>query len=86
MLAHVLLADAQATPPNVTGLARPPPPTRLRLSPARQLQAKHINVTKQHRDFTMAAGPGPIRKAWYQWRMMRFPWRKKWLVGQSLHR
>ncbi|CAO2655506.1 Nn.00g043090.m01.CDS01 [Neocucurbitaria sp. VM-36] len=32
----------------------------------------------------MAAGPGPIRKAWYQWKMMRFPWRKKWLVGFDL--
>lgn len=32
----------------------------------------------------MAKAPGPILKAWYEWKMMRFPWRKKWLVGQSL--
>jgi hypothetical protein len=30
---------------------------------------------------TMAQGPGAIRQAWYQWKMQRFPWRKKWLVG-----
>ncbi|KAF1937383.1 hypothetical protein EJ02DRAFT_56358 [Clathrospora elynae] len=32
----------------------------------------------------MAAGPGPIRRAWYEWKMKRFPWRKKWLVGFDL--
>ncbi|KAH9882186.1 hypothetical protein J1614_001358 [Plenodomus biglobosus] len=32
----------------------------------------------------MAGTPGPIRRAWYQWKMMRFPWRKKWLVGFDL--
>ncbi|KAF1844999.1 uncharacterized protein K460DRAFT_405279 [Cucurbitaria berberidis CBS 394.84] len=32
----------------------------------------------------MAAGPSAIRKAWYQWKMMRLPWRKKWLVGFDL--
>ncbi|XP_014557129.1 hypothetical protein COCVIDRAFT_15555 [Bipolaris victoriae FI3] len=33
----------------------------------------------------MAGAPGPIRRAWYQWKMQRFPWRKKWLVGFDLH-
>ncbi|KAH9874736.1 hypothetical protein IAQ61_003926 [Plenodomus lingam] len=33
----------------------------------------------------MAGAPGPIRRAWYQWKMKRFPWRKKWLVGFDLH-
>ncbi|KAF1831732.1 hypothetical protein BDW02DRAFT_590920 [Decorospora gaudefroyi] len=33
----------------------------------------------------MAAAPGPLRRAWYQWKMKRFPWRKKWLVGFDLH-
>ncbi|KAI8942796.1 hypothetical protein NX059_000839 [Plenodomus lindquistii] len=32
----------------------------------------------------MAGPPGPIRRAWYQWKMKRFPWRKKWLVGFDL--
>ncbi|KAA8626382.1 NDUFA12 domain containing protein [Pyrenophora tritici-repentis] len=32
----------------------------------------------------MAGTPGPIRRAWYQWKMQRFPWRKKWLVGFDL--
>jgi hypothetical protein len=33
---------------------------------------------------TMPQGPGPILRAWYEWRMKRFPWRKKWLVGSWL--
>ncbi|RAR09827.1 electron carrier [Stemphylium lycopersici] len=33
----------------------------------------------------MAGTPGPIKRAWYQWKMQRFPWRKKWLVGFDLH-
>ncbi|KAL6712236.1 hypothetical protein ACN47E_000113 [Coniothyrium glycines] len=28
--------------------------------------------------------PGPFRRAWYEWKMQRFPWRKKWLVGFDL--
>ncbi|XDG01424.1 hypothetical protein ABKA04_001039 [Annulohypoxylon sp. FPYF3050] len=27
---------------------------------------------------------GPIRKAWYQWKSIRFPWRKRYLVGLDL--
>ncbi|KAI1075372.1 hypothetical protein F5B20DRAFT_386330 [Whalleya microplaca] len=27
---------------------------------------------------------GPIRKAWYQWKSLRLPWRKKFLVGLDL--
>ncbi|KAI0841472.1 hypothetical protein F5Y06DRAFT_293173 [Hypoxylon sp. FL0890] len=27
---------------------------------------------------------GPIRKAWYQWKALRFPWRKRFLVGLDL--
>ncbi|KAI0883516.1 uncharacterized protein GGS22DRAFT_190175 [Annulohypoxylon maeteangense] len=27
---------------------------------------------------------GPIRKAWYQWKAIRFPWRKRYLVGLDL--
>jgi hypothetical protein len=32
----------------------------------------------------MATPPGPIRRAWYEWKMLRFPWRKRWLVGFDL--
>ncbi|KAF2626195.1 hypothetical protein BU25DRAFT_344145 [Macroventuria anomochaeta] len=32
----------------------------------------------------MAKAPGPIKRAWYEWKMLRFPWRKKWLVGFDL--
>ncbi|KAH7347999.1 hypothetical protein BKA66DRAFT_576357 [Pyrenochaeta sp. MPI-SDFR-AT-0127] len=32
----------------------------------------------------MATGPGTIRRAWYQWKMLRLPWRKRWLVGFDL--
>ncbi|KAL5113668.1 hypothetical protein ACEQ8H_008455 [Pleosporales sp. CAS-2024a] len=32
----------------------------------------------------MPPGPSPLRRAYYQWRMQRFPWRKKWLVGFDL--
>ncbi|OAL06375.1 hypothetical protein IQ06DRAFT_210534 [Phaeosphaeriaceae sp. SRC1lsM3a] len=32
----------------------------------------------------MSQGPGSFRRAWYEWRMKRFPWRKKWLVGYDL--
>ena len=32
----------------------------------------------------MAKPPGPIRRAWYEWKMLRFPWRKRWLVGFDL--
>jgi len=39
---------------------------------------KFISTTTQ---FTMPQAPGPILRAWYEWRMKRFPWRKKWLVG-----
>ena len=34
------------------------------------------------RDAAMAGTPGPIKRAWYQWKMQRFPWRKRWLVGE----
>ncbi|KAJ4395458.1 hypothetical protein N0V91_010816 [Didymella pomorum] len=27
----------------------------------------------------MAKAPGPFKKAWYEWKMLRFPWRKRWL-------
>ncbi|KAI2465327.1 hypothetical protein F4781DRAFT_34468 [Annulohypoxylon bovei var. microspora] len=27
---------------------------------------------------------GPLRKAWYQWKAIRFPWRKRVLVGLDL--
>ncbi|KAK6953446.1 hypothetical protein Daesc_005750 [Daldinia eschscholtzii] len=27
---------------------------------------------------------GPIRKAWYQWKALRLPWRKRFLVGLDL--
>ncbi|KAI2621864.1 hypothetical protein GGS21DRAFT_494567 [Xylaria nigripes] len=33
----------------------------------------------------MLAKPiGPLRKAWYQWKSFRFPWRKRFLVGLDL--
>ncbi|KAF2643584.1 hypothetical protein P280DRAFT_478339 [Massarina eburnea CBS 473.64] len=32
----------------------------------------------------MATHPGPIRKLWYQWKMMQLPWRKQWLIGFDL--
>lgn len=47
----------------------PPPPN-----------SPHSHATIQ--TTTMAGAPGPIRRAWYQWKMQRFPWRKKWLVGE----
>lgn len=33
----------------------------------------------------MAKAPGPIKRAWYEWKMLRFPWRKRWLVGTFAH-
>ncbi|KAI1337893.1 hypothetical protein F5Y15DRAFT_389553 [Xylariaceae sp. FL0016] len=27
---------------------------------------------------------GPIRKAWYQWKALRLPWRKRFLIGLDL--
>ncbi|KAF2036435.1 hypothetical protein EK21DRAFT_105753 [Setomelanomma holmii] len=33
----------------------------------------------------MPQGPGALTRAYYQWRMQRFPWRKKWLAGFDLH-
>ncbi|KAF2193731.1 hypothetical protein K469DRAFT_712522 [Zopfia rhizophila CBS 207.26] len=32
----------------------------------------------------MSRNPGPIRRLWYNWKMMRLPWRRKWLVGFDL--
>ncbi|KAH6633304.1 hypothetical protein C7974DRAFT_392496 [Boeremia exigua] len=32
----------------------------------------------------MANPPGAFTRAWYEWKMLRFPWRKKWLVGFDL--
>ncbi|KAF2689862.1 hypothetical protein K458DRAFT_382990 [Lentithecium fluviatile CBS 122367] len=32
----------------------------------------------------MARTPGPIRRLWYNWKMMQLPWRKRWLVGFDL--
>ncbi|KAF2659917.1 hypothetical protein K491DRAFT_688777 [Lophiostoma macrostomum CBS 122681] len=29
-------------------------------------------------------GPGAIRRLWYNWRMIRLPWRRRWLVGFDL--
>lgn len=29
----------------------------------------------------MAKQPGAIKQAWYKWKALRLPWRKKWLVG-----
>ncbi|KAI1413562.1 hypothetical protein F5Y13DRAFT_188994 [Hypoxylon sp. FL1857] len=33
---------------------------------------------------SLAKQIGPIRKAWYQWKAIRFPWRKRFLVGLDL--
>ncbi|KAF2874510.1 hypothetical protein BDV95DRAFT_488455 [Massariosphaeria phaeospora] len=33
----------------------------------------------------MASPPGAIRRLWYKWKTMSFPWRRKWLVGYDLH-
>ncbi|KAF1957187.1 hypothetical protein CC80DRAFT_411775 [Byssothecium circinans] len=32
----------------------------------------------------MGTHPGPIRRLWYQWKMMQLPWRRRWLVGFDL--
>ncbi|KAI4719107.1 hypothetical protein E4T48_04640 [Aureobasidium sp. EXF-10727] len=32
----------------------------------------------------MPAQPGAIKQAWYKWKSLRLPWRKKWLVGADL--
>jgi len=61
---------APATRPNVTGWGR-----RIRLCRPEII----ANISKRR----MAGTPGPIRRAWYQWKMQRFPWRKKWLVGEA---
>jgi NADH dehydrogenase [ubiquinone] 1 alpha subcomplex assembly factor 2 len=31
---------------------------------------------------TMPLTPGSIRRVWYKWKMLRLPWRKRWLIGQ----
>ncbi|KAH7093227.1 hypothetical protein FB567DRAFT_587667 [Paraphoma chrysanthemicola] len=33
----------------------------------------------------MPQGPSALIRAYYQWRMQKFPWRKKWLAGYDLH-
>jgi hypothetical protein len=43
--------------------------------------APHRNLYPTPIHHTMPKAPGPILRAWYEWRMKRFPWRKKWLVG-----
>ncbi|KAI6091018.1 hypothetical protein F4821DRAFT_210448 [Hypoxylon rubiginosum] len=32
----------------------------------------------------MSAKIGPVRQAWYQWKALRLPWRKRFLVGIDL--
>ncbi|OCL06568.1 hypothetical protein AOQ84DRAFT_74387 [Glonium stellatum] len=32
----------------------------------------------------MPSPPGSIRSAWYKWKMLRLPWRKRWLIGFDL--
>ncbi|KAF2426454.1 hypothetical protein EJ08DRAFT_651721 [Tothia fuscella] len=32
----------------------------------------------------MSAGPSSVKKAWWKWKALRFPWRRKWLVGFDL--
>ncbi|KAF2812452.1 uncharacterized protein BDZ99DRAFT_413188 [Mytilinidion resinicola] len=32
----------------------------------------------------MPSQPGSIRQAWYNWKKMKLPWRKRWLVGFDL--
>ncbi|CAI6313421.1 unnamed protein product [Periconia digitata] len=32
----------------------------------------------------MTGSPGLVRRLWFQWRTMKLPWRKRWLVGYDL--
>ncbi|KAH0274182.1 hypothetical protein KCU84_g19818, partial [Aureobasidium melanogenum] len=32
----------------------------------------------------MSKQPGAIKQAWYKWKSLRLPWRRKWLVGADL--
>jgi hypothetical protein len=50
--------------------------------PSRHPHVRPLEITCGNTRLSMAGAPGPIRKAWYQWKMQRFPWRKKWLVGE----
>lgn len=68
-IAGLLALTAPSHPPQRHG------PARL---PRHRASVKLFATTP---GITMAQGPGAIRKAWYQWKMQRFPWRKKWLVG-----
>lgn len=29
----------------------------------------------------MSPTPGPVKQLWYSWKKLRFPWRRRWLVG-----
>ncbi|RMZ74471.1 hypothetical protein GMOD_00003516 [Pyrenophora seminiperda CCB06] len=68
-----------STSPPVARLIRLCRSAVLRSSPTYQ------HRTSRKQKGRMAGAPGPIRRAWYQWKMQRFPWRKKWLVGFDLH-
>lgn len=63
---------------------QPHPPatscTRASPSPYAICSTPKIICDSQHTT-TMSQGPGPILRAWYAFRMTRFPWRKKRLVG-----
>jgi NADH dehydrogenase [ubiquinone] 1 alpha subcomplex assembly factor 2 len=30
-------------------------------------------------------GAGPLKQAWYAWKALRLPWRKRFLIGHDLH-
>ena len=32
----------------------------------------------------MSSGPGILKRAWFQWKALRLPWRKQYLVGADL--
>jgi hypothetical protein len=69
LLAHVLTHQPLASTS----------PTCASKSPS---DVRPLGIICGHTRLNMAGAPGPIRKAWYQWKMQRFPWRKKWLVGE----
>jgi len=62
--------------------SHPRPTSPLRVRVASKQKSPLWKLSCGNTRLSMAGAVGPIRKAWYQWKMKRFPWRKKWLVGE----
>lgn len=46
--------------------------------------SKHLaHLHRQRKDALIMSTPtSPLRKAWYRWKSLKLPWRKRFLVGK----